>query len=558
VAEVLSTRKRDDSITLTRARVRISPRRLYTLGVTACTIAAGAFALVQLRAWPPHEDETLALFLGRGSLGSLLGTVLGKRGGAPLHFVLAWSVVHLGGGLHALRLASAMFAAASVPVIAALGSRLADRATGFVAAALCSASWVFLFDSVYGRMYSLFLFTSALSYLALVVAVERGGRWGWAAWVAAILACVATHPYGALVLGSQALFMLLSRRRLRESLVALAAVAVIGIPFWRSDLVLAGRFDVGVGGGGRKLGAPGPVLSYLRAATGDLSAGYVTAYVVVAMLAVAGSVLLARRRPQSALLALCVFAVPTIAFLGATLGSSTSPESRHLAFVGPFMSILVGVPVAELSRRRRALAPIAAAIAAGLVATEIAWAWHKTPLLFTGESSRIVDARAAAEGWLAETGRSDDLLFGYESLYRGAWERNRSLHQRVVPRADYRLAADALRAAPKPLGRGVWIFDASDTNNEVQRDRIKLVLPKPAAQFEARVFGPFLVIRTRGPTNTPFGYLDAAERVQLVGKRLYMGDADVNIVTVRLAVRRLVRLGYEPPPAASSRSTTSR
>ncbi len=35
-----------------------------------------------------------------------------------------------------------------------------------------------------------------------------------------------------------------------------APSAVLGIPFWLTDLVLAGRFDVGVGGGGEKLGGP--------------------------------------------------------------------------------------------------------------------------------------------------------------------------------------------------------------------------------------------------------------------------------------------------------------
>ena len=43
----------------------------------------------------------------------MLDTVLGQRGGAPLHFLFAWGVAHLGGGLTALRLVSAAFAGAS-------------------------------------------------------------------------------------------------------------------------------------------------------------------------------------------------------------------------------------------------------------------------------------------------------------------------------------------------------------------------------------------------------------------------------------------------------------
>ena len=73
-------------------------------------------------AWPPHEDEALALFVGRHDFVGMLGIVLGQRGGAPLHFVLAWLVAHLGGGLVALRIVSLLLAVASVPAIALLAA----------------------------------------------------------------------------------------------------------------------------------------------------------------------------------------------------------------------------------------------------------------------------------------------------------------------------------------------------------------------------------------------------------------------------------------------------
>jgi hypothetical protein len=525
--------------------------RWFELGVALCTLAAGAFATIQRSAWPPHEDETLALFVGRDSLHDVLRTVLGERGGAPLHFLFAWAVAHLGGGLGSLRLVSALFAALSVPVIALLVARLADRTTGLVAAFLASWSWVFLFDGVYGRMYSLFLFTSALSYLALVLALEEGGARRWTLWAVAILACVATHPYGALVLASQGLYVLLARHRLREALVAGAAVLVAGIPFWRTDLVLAGRFDVSVGGGGNKLGAPLPVLRYLRMAFGDLSVGYTAGSLVVCALALGGLFLLRRARPASALFTVVVFVTPTLAFLGATLGSSTSPESRHLVFTLPFLSGLVAYALVWLARRPSSLAPVLAAAATLLlVGGEIAWARHKTPLLFNGESASELAARDAAADWLARTGGADDVLFGYEPLYLGAWERRRELRQEVVPRADPRLALDVLRRVRRPLGRGVWVFDASDTNNFSPRQSIGLVYPRPATGFEAQAWGPYLVIRTLEPTKTVAGYLEAAALAQRVGKRLYIGDADVNLVTVQ---RALEQLGQ-----SRSRSTTSR
>jgi hypothetical protein len=509
--------------------------RAYRIGIALCSAAVAAFVLVQIHAWPPHEDETLALFTGRHSFGDVLRIVLDRRGGAPLHFVLAFLVAHLGGGLTALRLFSALFAVASVPVVGALGTRLGGRATGLAAAALASGSWMLLFHGVYGRMYSLFLFTSALSYLALERALEGGGRrWAW--WALAVLATIATHPYGALVLASQGLYVLLRRVRLREAVPAFGAVLVAGIPFWRTDFVLAGRFDVGVGGGGGKLGGPVPVLKYLWTVAGDLSAGYLPVLVVVLVLAAVGLVLLARERPTGALLVGAVVGVPTFAFLVAKLGSQTSPESRHLIFALPFFSTLVALPLVRLGRYAR-LAPIAAVLV--LVCAEVAWADHKTPLLFDGESPTRVEARSAASAWLARTARPNDVLFGYDPLFLGAWERNGALTTTVVPRADPKLALSVLRAASKPLGRGVWVFDASDTNNFTQKLTIELRMPRPASAFEARVWGPFLVIRSLEPTRTPRRFLEESRAVQLVGQSLYIGDADVNLDTVERALKRL-------------------
>ena len=62
------------------------------IGVGAVTAAASAFLLHQLMAWPPHEDETLALFVGRDSLAGVVEHVTRDRGGAPLHFLFAYAV----------------------------------------------------------------------------------------------------------------------------------------------------------------------------------------------------------------------------------------------------------------------------------------------------------------------------------------------------------------------------------------------------------------------------------------------------------------------------------
>jgi uncharacterized membrane protein YczE len=525
--------------------------RAFRLGVAGCAAGVGAFLLVQLTAWPPHEDETLALFVARESLHGTLQTVLGERGGAPLHFLLAWIVAHTGGGLAELRIVSALLAVASVPVVALLAARLAGRTVALAATILVSGSWVLLFHGVYGRMYSLFLLTSALSYLALLRALELGGRRAWAAWIVAVLATVATHPYGALVLATQGLYAALRRERTREAIRAFAVVLVLGVPFWRTDLVLAGRFDVGVGGGGTKLGAPWDVLAYLWQVAGDFTAGWSFVLTLVVLLAAAGMWQLRRSRPASALLAAVVFAVPALALLLARLGDSAAPESRHLIFALPFFATLVAVGVLELARSQAHFGPALAVVALGLVlGCEVAWARQRTPPLFAGEPPAAAQARREAGLWLARTGRSDDVLFGYEPVYLRAWERTRGGPATVVPRADAKLALRALRSARKPLGRGVWVFDASEAGNAEQRLSIPVRLPAPAGAFEARSFGPYLVVRTRRPTRTPRRYLLLASQVMIVGKDLLIGDADVNFVTVR---RALARLGERAEPLGSPR-----
>jgi hypothetical protein len=329
----------------------------------------------------------------------------------------------------------------------------------------------------------------------------------------------------------------------REALTAFGVVGVLGIPFWISDLVLAGRFDVGVGPGGDSLPGPLAVLEYLWRVAGDMTAGQVYVEVPVLLAAAYGLRLLWRGTRRAAVLALVVFATPTAALVAARLGEGTSPESRHLIFALPFFAMLVGTAAAARPR-------LGAPLLALLLAAQVWWAWSKTPPLFEGEPPERLAARADAAQFLARTGDDDDVLFGYEPLYLAAWERSRGGSRIVLPRADATLALEALREAGRPLGRGVWVFDASENNNVNPKSRVEMRLPYPHRDFEATAFGPYLIVRTRERTVTPARYLEQAARVQRMGKSLFIGDADVNFQTVR---RAAAALAYD-----RSRATVSR
>jgi hypothetical protein len=531
----------------TGVRARLAGVDTFQAAVAGMMTVAAVFLFHQLMAWPPHEDEALALLVGRDSLGGVIEHVTRDRGGAPLHFLVAWLVSHVGLGLGALRVVSALFALASLPLIALLATRLVDRRAAVLTTAFAAASWMFLFHGVYGRMYSLFFFLALASYLLLLGALGGGGRRAWGAWLGVTLLCVAAHPYAALVVAGQGLAVLLLRRDLwRSALAWFAALGVLGTPFWLTDIVLAGRFDVGVGGGGAKLGGPTAVLEYLYATAGDMTAGWTWVLVPILIVAAVG-LLVAPRDARH--LSIAVASAPVAAFLIARLGSSTAPESRHLLFVMPFFLLCLSLGLIWLARSQWPAVAFAALL---LCVANVAWAWHKTPALFEREPAERQAARAEASAYLAAQSKPDDLLLGYDPLFLGAWERRSDFPTTILPRADATLALRVLERVPEPLGHGVWVLDRSDTSNRDPQLFIADHSPLPKSAFVTRNFGPFLVIRTRDPVVDIDGYLFHAMQAMLLGQKLGLGDADINRSTIERAQAAYDALRWPSASASSS------
>ena len=195
-------------------------------------------------------------------------------------------------------------------------------------------------------MYSLFLLTSALSYLALLwrgrtAAAGGAGRCGRSrSWRRSRR--TPTAPSCSPRRGSTCC----SRARaLARGVIAFAAVAVLGIAVLVADLVLAGRFDVGVGGGGQKLGGPRPVLELPHGVAGDFTSGCHAGRA-------RGPRARSRRRTGSVAAEPRRGSARRLRRLGAdgrvparAARQSASPESRHLIFV---------LPVLRAARRARA------------------------------------------------------------------------------------------------------------------------------------------------------------------------------------------------------------
>ena len=164
-----------------------------------------------------------------------------------------------------------------------------------------------------------------------------GGR--WALWALAILATVATHPYGALVLASQAVFVLVGAprpdargalglrrgRRARHPVLAHRPRARGPVRRRRRRRRREARRAVPVSSTcGRRQATSAPASRCCRPCSCSPRPAA------------------ARLSREARALAGCGRGVPVAAFLAVSLGGATSPESRHLIFVLPFFALLVG------------------------------------------------------------------------------------------------------------------------------------------------------------------------------------------------------------------------
>jgi hypothetical protein len=84
----------------------------------------------------------------------------------------------------------------------------------------------------------------------------------------------------------------------------------------------------------------------------------------------------------------------------------------------------------------------------------------------------------------------------------------------------------------------VWVFDATD-QLDASKQRFTVPSVSPGPQFEARAFGPFLLVRTKRPVGDVETFFRDTAVVQYKGKLIGIGDAGLNYQTAVTALRRL-------------------
>jgi mannosyltransferase len=196
----------------------------------AAIVAAGALLrFATLGAQHFWLDEAVTAGLLKLDLDEMVGTTWTTESTPPLYYLLAraWAVV-FGTGEVGLRLLSALLGTLTIPVVYAIGTTLASRRVGLVAAALAAVSPPLVWYSQEARSYSLLVLLSALSLLFLARAVTRGSDRdvGWWALTAAL--SLATHYFALFLVAGEAIWLLAAHPRKRRALIGIAAVGACG------------------------------------------------------------------------------------------------------------------------------------------------------------------------------------------------------------------------------------------------------------------------------------------------------------------------------------------
>jgi hypothetical protein len=515
----------------------VTARRLAFLTVGLEMLALLAFGIRHASILITREDEVLALFVGRSGFGSALHQVLNERGGAPLHFVSAWTVVQLGGHLVALRIVSTCFVVGALPLIALLATRLArDGRVGVVAATLAAPSWLVLFSGDFARMYAQFLFFGTLAPLLLLRALDRQRTRDWVYWWLACLGVLASHPYGAFVLAAGIAALLATGWRQRRTWVLCAIPVVAATPFWIADFVLRARFDVGVGGGGSSLGSLHGISRFLLTSFRDATSWHGAAFWIAAVLAPAGAFLVARASGAAErVLLLASFVLPIVALLGARADSQVSPETRHLIFLLPFLDLFVAAALVRGALLARRAAPlVAVAVLAIVVAGQIDSARQRTPDLFGTESGYRHNARLVAAQWLGLHATPNVLLMGYEPVFYEAWRGDDAFSSFVVARADSAVAAKQLERYCGHFTQAVFVFDRENGYKadltEARFRRLGTRLSN--AGYSVKRFDDFMLVLSAVPSGRPRAFVRAATPLLRIARDASIQNGKVELRTL--------------------------
>ena len=177
------------------------------------------------------HDEGLQYYVAtKNSVGELIGQ--SRSFHPPLSFIINHLFLLLGQSDFFLRLPSALFGIASLPVLYVLARDLTSKQVAVFAVFVLALSPFHLWYSQEGRMYSQLMFLSLLSSVLLLEALRRSKLSWWSYYVLVSAAGMYTHVFMGLTLAAQFLWVALYYRRHLLPITASGfAVALLFLPW---------------------------------------------------------------------------------------------------------------------------------------------------------------------------------------------------------------------------------------------------------------------------------------------------------------------------------------
>jgi uncharacterized membrane protein len=166
----------------------------------------------------------------------------------PLSFIINYLFLLPGESDFLLRLPSALFGIASLPLFYILARELSSEREAVIAVLILAISPFHIWYSQEGRMYSQLLFFSLLSSVLLLQAIKNGNARGWVYYALSSAAGIYTHAFMAPVLLGHFLWVVARERRFWPAMTASGiAVTILFLP-WALLLPWVNRFMGGVAG----------------------------------------------------------------------------------------------------------------------------------------------------------------------------------------------------------------------------------------------------------------------------------------------------------------------
>jgi mannosyltransferase len=339
------------------------------------TLLAAALRLSTLDLQSLWYDEAFTpVHVLHPSLGATLRSVVHTENTPPLWYILIWAWSRLfGTGAIALRLPSALAGVATVPVAWGTGRELAGRRAALVAAGLVAVDPLFVWYSQEGRAYALFVLLAALAMLCFLRAESQPTPARLAAFAASGAAALLTHYFAVFLLIPMALWLLRPRRVTRSVLVAVGALAVVGVALVPLILAQGGHGTQWIGEWPLSQRVEAIPQYYLTGYTGAALGHGIELLVALPILAGVGWGLwrtLSPRESDGALLALAVAACGILIPLALALGGADYLAPRNVvAAMIPVTATIAVICAAQ--RTGRVGLGLAALTALGLLAISV-------------------------------------------------------------------------------------------------------------------------------------------------------------------------------------------